>query len=328
MTNEEFWSKQTQVSQLLAIRQTAKALEIAGELVAARPDSVRAHELLTRALARHGNRKAALKSARKILELVPESSLGWHWVANLEWKPRLKRAAIEKALRCSPGNPDLHACRAAILIQHTSISMRNLWSEIEKSSLAALELRPEHVQAHGHLALAHLHHGRFDMAREQLKIGLNIEPENARLLHILARYHNIIGQYRQQETVLRESLRLDPTNQLAQAKWEFASANANNTDLLERIYDAMFRKWPRFLPLPFSIALIYGAVRLFAFGDNRIFLLSIPLGMVAVFSFSLSITPYWSLFPAAKLSDGFKRYGKSAVWNGEADATKDKVVID
>lgn len=312
MTDDEFWKQQTLAVRLLAVHQTARALEIALELVAARPDSSVAHELLTRALSHHGDKKSALQSAKKLVELAPEDANGWHWIAILERRPKRKREAIERALGFAPHNAALHAHRATILRIQIPFSLRNLWPEIEKSARLALQLNPRHIGAHHHLVARYLQAARFEEARETLQEALRIEPENSISQRLLAHCLKLRGEHGGEERALRESLRLDPTDKEAQNALEIAAINAKNSDLLETIYAKMFGAWPRFLPLPFSVALFYGAIYLSGSSNNWMLAPAILLGMIALFAASFALTPFYALIPAAWLPPGLQRFGKPA----------------
>jgi Flp pilus assembly protein TadD len=200
------------VSRFLESKQWPRALETAGEWLAAEPESVQAHRAAAQALInlqrpaeaeRHlarvlasapgdafahrlmsmvhfagGRFQAADEAIRKAIELQPNDALHWYQVSHMSFQQgdlALARTYAEQAQRLDPRNP--HILNMLGLCEPRE-GNREEPRELQRY-LQALELDPENAVLHNNVGACHLNGGRdFAAAEACSRRALMLEPTN------------------------------------------------------------------------------------------------------------------------------------------------------
>ncbi|HHQ48019.1 MAG TPA: serine/threonine-protein kinase, partial [Acidobacteria bacterium] len=170
-------------------------------------------------------------------ELAPEDPRVAAVEADLELKAgdlEAAAAVIRRLERLSPGSPDALRFRARLLLQQGK----------NDEAIALLERMVKaypSVTSFWELAEAELHSGNADAARRQLKRGLELEPDNRRLLGKLAQLETLNGDPREAEKLFERLIRMAPNPlhysnlglaRLLQGKTEAALAAYQEADRL------------------------------------------------------------------------------------------------
>jgi tetratricopeptide (TPR) repeat protein len=190
------------------------AERLAREELAEDPESWDAHRLLAVCLRARGDLKASLAEAEAALAIAPNS---WHCLLErARTLGRLRRYAeaeldVHGALALEPAEASLHAELAEILTD------RGKLADAAMAAREGMRLDPHHVPSVNALALALFHADRFADARQVIGEALVDEPGLALLHNNLGAAFLATGELTLAEAELREALRLDPTDELAQS---------------------------------------------------------------------------------------------------------------
>lgn len=212
-------STASRIRSLIAVGQTARALELAMESVAASPDEAGPHVSLSRVLSALDRVEEAAAAAGEAVRLDPGNDealaqravcfyrLGRFREAELDvleairiepdapWyhslyarmlsgcgKSREALAAVENALRLDPDDSDAHALRGRLLLR---VHPRK-WQVSEESILRAIRLDPDDSDAYAALASIRLRQGDRDEAERLYRTALELDPTNRIAIHGLA----------------------------------------------------------------------------------------------------------------------------------------------
>ncbi len=172
----------------------------------AEPDYAPAQRGLARAVADE-NPPAAMRYARRALELNPSDASAYLFLAELaidEDKKDLAREAIAKAQAINPNSLEAFALTAAI----DFIEGRDV--EYKAAVASALKINPLYGEAHRVVAAITAHYYRFDEAAEQVRRGIAIDRENARAHADLGAHLMRTGDERNARRALEMAFRADP----------------------------------------------------------------------------------------------------------------------
>lgn len=177
-----------------------------------RPDIVALAELLVgRIHAQAGRRALAERYYRKALELHP-TAIGHIFLGHLLWQMDRSTEAkmhFRQALKLEPENPEAHFNLAMWYKSHrdyarTVIHLRR-----------AIEARPDYPDAVVQLAIALWEFGRrgLNQARELMKRAVQLHPEHIEAHIVLALTLVLLKKYREAEGHLRHTLQDHPDDQ-------------------------------------------------------------------------------------------------------------------
>ncbi len=198
---------------LLDMGQTRGAIEELQADLAENPDSPDAETLLALALAMQEDYQPAEFHVRNALSNEPYNGFS-HYVFGLILMETKRDEAAERefleAIRIMPIYPDFHAIYAWLLYRNGQVR------KAEKIARNALKLDPENVEALRILGHLNIDDWRVDVAQDTFRRALAVNPESS-ASHAgmgLSYLHQNDKENAHRE--LRESLRLDPTNEYSQ----------------------------------------------------------------------------------------------------------------
>jgi tetratricopeptide (TPR) repeat protein len=184
------------------------------QALAADPDNALAHALLSICLVEREDWNAATDEARVAVRLAPDSPFSHATLARVLMDRQYvneARESAEEARRLDPTDAETYALLSLI---HTQ---RRDWASALQMAEQGLAHDAEHVGCNNARAMALTRLGRTAEAGKTLASALEREPENAWSHANLgwAELHG--GNSKQALEHLREALRLDPTDEYAQA---------------------------------------------------------------------------------------------------------------
>jgi len=191
----------------LATKELQKAL-------AADPADPRAHALMAICLAEQKKFDQAEAEARQAVTLAPDLPYAQYTMAYVRYQrdslPEAEQA-INKALQLDPWDADYFALLAQIKFQQKK------WQDALAAAESGLEIEAEHMACVNLRAMALNQLGRSEEAGQMLEDALAQDPENA-FTHANRGWTALRrGDAKNALEHFRESLRLDPTNDLARS---------------------------------------------------------------------------------------------------------------
>ncbi|MEW6218671.1 MAG: tetratricopeptide repeat protein [Thermodesulfobacteriota bacterium] len=166
----------------LAERQAALALD---------PENALDHHRLGELQLAMGQNKAALASFREAARLNPQMAVAYFGIANAHLRHEEEEAiaALETALRISPGFPKAH-----LLLGDIAASRGDHGGAI-RHYRDALSLNQRQAEPHFRLGELHFHLGRFPTALVEYRLALVIKPRYAPAHHRLGNVYFRLGHY-------------------------------------------------------------------------------------------------------------------------------------
>jgi cellulose synthase operon protein C len=153
------------------------------------------------------NPPAAVRYARRALELNPSDTGAYLLLANLAIDQDRKdeaREAIAKAQAINPNSLDAYALAAALHF------VDGEETEHQEAIAAALRINPLYGEAHRIVGAVAARHYRFDEAAEQVRRGIAIDRENARAHADLGAHLMRTGDELNARRALETAFRADP----------------------------------------------------------------------------------------------------------------------
>ncbi len=137
--------------------------------------------------------------------------MGLHFEPGPQWFRRAERV-VRRALSLDPQNANAHCARGRIL---WSAPKRYQNRPALRAHAAALRFNPSCLEALRNRAVIFYHVGLFEEARENLRAGLVIHPEDPLLLLSTGHLHLFLRDYARAEDYYARVLRVDPANLIA-----------------------------------------------------------------------------------------------------------------
>ena len=176
------------------------------------PDHPDALHFLGLLMYHRGDRDQAIELMNKSILIAPEYADAYNNLGNLyNVNGEFDKAAYHyrKALEINPSNVSAHN-NLGIVLKHLTD-----FEEAAEAFLKAIELMPDNADFYQNLGGVYRRHGKFHESAEAYRKSISLRGYNAQDYDRLCRTYYLQGDHDEMISVLREWLKLDPTNPLA-----------------------------------------------------------------------------------------------------------------
>jgi tetratricopeptide (TPR) repeat protein len=246
---------------LIELGREAGAVPILLEALAARPDDVRALDLLAQAQL-NADPERSLRAAEQLVKVAPESYRGHVRACIASLHLNQVRNAVgyaREAVKLAPEQPIAHACLADALARKMIGRNAGL-----RAARRAIELAPDSPMGYLAAGNVELHHRGAKHARRWYEQASALDPTSRPVQKNLAVAHSHLGRQDTALAMTRSLLELDPRDERSRAM----------------IDDEVLHLIIRLQQLVAALAIVLGLI----FGEARDleFLLAIPITFVLV----------------------------------------------